>query len=218
VNQNPFRVLIIADDPLARAGLSSILGNNSEYIVTGSLSLSDLTQGILNVYQADVILWDVGWLPDHPNPDESATDAEMMLEVAEHGTPIIALLADESQFFEVLRMGIRGLLDRNASESELAAAIKAVLEGFMVIKPEWGSRIFPSEDGMEILPSDPLTARETEVIQLIAQGLPNKVIAQRLGISEHTVKFHVNAILRKLDAQSRTEAVVRAYRLGIILI
>jgi two-component system nitrate/nitrite response regulator NarL len=218
VNQNPFRVLIIADDPLARAGLSSILGNNSEYIVTGSLSLSDLTQGILNVYQPDVILWDVGWLPDHPNPDESATDAEMMLEVAEHGTPIIALLADESQFFEVLRMGIRGLLDRNASESELAAAIKAVLEGFMVIKPEWGSRIFPSEDGMEILPSDPLTARETEVIQLIAQGLPNKVIAQRLGISEHTVKFHVNAILRKLDAQSRTEAVVRAYRLGIILI
>jgi two-component system nitrate/nitrite response regulator NarL len=218
VNQNPFRVLIIADDPLARAGLSSILGNNSEYIVTGSLSLSDLTQGILNVYQADVILWDVGWLPDHPNPDESATDAEMMLEVAEHGTPIIALLADESQFFEVLRMGIRGLLDRNASESELAAAIKAVLEGFMVIKPEWGSRIFPSEDGMEIFPSDPLTARETEVIQLIAQGLPNKVIAQRLGISEHTVKFHVNAILRKLDAQSRTEAVVRAYRLGIILI
>jgi len=63
-----------------------------------------------------------------------------------------------------------------------------------------------------------LTAREMEVLQLLAEGLPNKSIAQRLDISEHTVKFHVNAILRKLEAQSRTEAVVQATRLGLILL
>jgi DNA-binding NarL/FixJ family response regulator len=63
-----------------------------------------------------------------------------------------------------------------------------------------------------------LTPREQEVLQLLAEGLPNKTIADRLYISEHTVKFHVNAILSKLGAQSRTEAVVRATRLGLLLL
>jgi DNA-binding CsgD family transcriptional regulator len=65
---------------------------------------------------------------------------------------------------------------------------------------------------------DPLTPRESEVLQLMAEGLPNKLIADRLGISEHTAKFHVNAILTKLGAQGRTEAVVRAARLGLIIL
>jgi DNA-binding NarL/FixJ family response regulator len=68
------------------------------------------------------------------------------------------------------------------------------------------------------VPLEELTAREMEVLQLLAEGLPNKSIAQRLDISEHTVKFHVNSILRKLEAQSRTEAVVQATRLGLILL
>jgi DNA-binding NarL/FixJ family response regulator len=63
-----------------------------------------------------------------------------------------------------------------------------------------------------------LTPRELEVLGLLAEGLPNKAIGLRLGISEHTVKFHVNAVLGKLGAQSRTEAVVRATRLGLILL
>jgi DNA-binding NarL/FixJ family response regulator len=69
-----------------------------------------------------------------------------------------------------------------------------------------------------VAPSDPLTPREQEVLQLLAEGLPNKVIAQRLTISEHTVKFHINAILGKLGAQSRTDAVVRATRSGLLLL
>jgi two-component system nitrate/nitrite response regulator NarL len=67
-------------------------------------------------------------------------------------------------------------------------------------------------------PTEELTAREREVLQLLAEGLPNKAIAARLTISEHTVKFHVNAILTKLGVQSRTEAVVRAVRLGLIML
>jgi len=64
--------------------------------------------------------------------------------------------------------------------------------------------------------SEALTPREAEVLQLVAAGLPNKLIAERLGISEHTVRFHLNAIFGKLDAHSRTEAVTRAARLGVI--
>ena len=65
-------------------------------------------------------------------------------------------------------------------------------------------------------PPSPLTAREHQVLQLLAQGLTNRAIALQLGITQHTVKFHVNAIMSKLDAQSRTEAVVRATQLGMI--
>jgi two-component system nitrate/nitrite response regulator NarL len=68
------------------------------------------------------------------------------------------------------------------------------------------------------LPVEDLTPRELEVLQLLAEGLPNKAIGLRLSISEHTVKFHVNAILGKLGAQSRTDAVVRATRLGLIIL
>ena len=65
---------------------------------------------------------------------------------------------------------------------------------------------------------EPLTPREMEVLQLLAQGLANKAIAERLGISDHTAKFHVNAILGKLDAESRTEAIVQAVRLGLVIL
>ena len=72
----------------------------------------------------------------------------------------------------------------------------------------------PARDPADLV--EELTPRETEVLQLLADGLTNKAIAQRLGISDHTVKFHVNAVLGKLGAQSRTEAVVRASRLGLL--
>jgi DNA-binding NarL/FixJ family response regulator len=73
-------------------------------------------------------------------------------------------------------------------------------------------------DSDQFTPDEPLTPREMEVLQRLAEGLTNKAIAQELGISEHTIKFHVNAIMGKLHAQSRTEAVVRATRLGLILL
>ena len=73
-------------------------------------------------------------------------------------------------------------------------------------------------DNPPLPPAEPLTARELQVLRLLAEGLANKAIAQRLAISEHTVKFHVNAIMGKLGADSRTEAVVRASRLGLILL
>ena len=88
----------------------------------------------------------------------------------------------------------------------------------MVVDRDLAPALYPRPD---IEPSplvESLTPREVEVLQLLAEGLPNKGIAQRLGISEHTVKFHVNAIMGKLGAQSRTEAVVQATRLGLILL
>ena len=113
-----------------------------------------------------------------------------------------------------------GVLSTDATEDELAAAVRAVGEGLWVGAPSLlgdlirlsGRRESSSEDSLV----EPLTARELEVIQLMAQGLANKQIALALGISEHTVKFHLSSLYAKLGISSRTEAVKRGIELGLI--
>lgn len=101
----------------------------------------------------------------------------------------------------------------------MAASLEAVAQGLVVLDSGLATALFSASlPTLATLPLETITPREREVLQLLAEGLPNKAIAQRLGISEHTVKYHVNALLGKLDAQSRTEAVVRATRLGLILL
>ena len=101
---------------------------------------------------------------------------------------------------------------------QIAAALHGVINDLVVLDPDFvAAPLTFIEPSPAPLP-ERLTAREMEVLQLLSEGLPNKVIAQKLGVSEHTVKFHVNAIMGKLGAQSRTEAVVRATRLGLILL
>ncbi len=113
---------------------------------------------------------------------------------------------------------LHGILFRDAAPEMLAAAVRAAAQGLRVMDPT----LEPFRAGLEpieALPlAEPLTERELEVLRLVAEGLANKAIAARLSVSEHTVKFHLNAVLRKLGAQSRTDAVVRATRLGLILL
>lgn len=111
---------------------------------------------------------------------------------------------------EARARGARGILSRRATAEQLAAAAAAVALGLRVESPDFGE---PPPDA-EVVPS--LTPREKEVLQRLVEGLSNKEIAQVLGISEHTAKFHVNAILVKLEVERRTEAVVRAARLGLV--
>ncbi len=98
------------------------------------------------------------------------------------------------------------------------AALKAVVAGLTVMAPELSPQRAKSEYRAPLPVVEQLTPREMEVLQLLAQGLPNKRIADRLNVSDHTVKFHVNAILGKLGVQSRTEAVILATRLGLVML
>jgi DNA-binding NarL/FixJ family response regulator len=143
--------------------------------------------------------------------------------------PVVALLQDEhaaSAAAAALRTEYNmpyGLLLREREPSNIAAALHAVAHGLIVIDPLLAANVIampsaPPPEPNTLHPITELTPREREVLQLLAQGLPNKTIAQRLDISDHTVKFHVNAIMTKLGAQSRTEAVVRATRLGLIIL
>jgi DNA-binding NarL/FixJ family response regulator len=161
------------------------------------------------MYHPDVLLWDLGW--DLPLALDRIAD------LPDQAPPVVALLADDTHTGAAWAAGVRGVLRRHADPALLAAAIHAVGRGLAVLDPALAPGLFTIDPG-SAAPAEALTPREMDVLRLLAEGLPNKVIAQRLEISEHTVKFHVNALLGKLNAQSRTEAVVRATRMGLILL
>jgi DNA-binding NarL/FixJ family response regulator len=121
---------------------------------------------------------------------------------------------------DALNRGVRAVLPLDASAGEIIAAIGAAAMGLVVLAPEWVEDVFAPSSRTSIVPGVPfqaLTEREVEVLEMLALGLGNKAIAARLGISEHTVKFHLSSIFTKLDASSRTQAVAMGVRLGLIL-
>jgi two-component system nitrate/nitrite response regulator NarL len=204
------RVLIVADDPLARIGLVTLLADRPGCTVVGQMAEDADLLAELDVYRPDVVVWDLGW---HPTPV-----VERLADLTDVGLPVVVLLADEADAADAQAAGARGLLLRHTDADGLLAALTAVGQGLIALDPSLAAALLPTGDRAPGPLVEELTPRELEVLQLLAEGLPNKAVAHRLGISEHTVKFHVNAILSKLGAQSRTDAVVRATRLGLIIL
>jgi DNA-binding NarL/FixJ family response regulator len=143
--------------------------------------------------QADVVLLDE--LPDRPP-----------------AAPAL-LLTDELPTPRMLRLGVHVILPREAAAEQIVAALYAASAGLIAVPAESSSLIVPA--AAESLVEN-LTPREMETLEMLAEGLSNKQIAARLSISEHTAKFHVNSILGKLDAATRTEAVMRGIRTGLL--
>jgi DNA-binding NarL/FixJ family response regulator len=206
-------LLIVASDPLARAGLATLLTTEPTCEVVAQMSLTDWLADVeadeWAANSADVLIWDVGWEPQ-PLPTE---DEPFPL-------PVVALLPDETAVSPLWQLGIQALLRRDAAATTILAAAQAIMQHTVVLDPDFVTAVMPE---IALSPSNDaefteLTPRENEVLTLLAEGLTNKAIAQQLAISNHTVKFHVNAILSKLNAQSRTEAVVKATRLGMLLL
>ena len=139
-------------------------------------------------------------------------------DLVESGARVVTLAPEQSLTTGAWSAGARGILSREAEPARIAAALQAVDQGLVAVEPALGGAFLPSRNQAIAYQVEELTKREREVLELLAEGLSNRSIAVRLEISEHTVKYHVNAILRKLGAQSRTEAVVRATRSGLILL
>jgi DNA-binding NarL/FixJ family response regulator len=216
----PLRVLVVAEDPLARGGLAALLSAEEDLVVAGRAAPGEDLPATSEALPADVIAWDVGWQGQAglARLSESALDL-----------PVLALVSDEEDAAQALAAGAAGALSRNADAARISAALKAIARSMIVVDAEFSRavdqwrRSRAESDSQPAAGDEPplleeLTAREVDVLRLLAEGLPNKTIAQRLDISEHTVKFHVNSLLGKLGASSRTEAVVRATRLGLILL
>jgi len=113
-------------------------------------------------------------------------------------------------------VGAQRTISQGVTADQIIAAVHAASAGLQVMPVEEGVAFLPHEPVEEIV--EPLTPREMDVLEMLAEGLSNKMIAHRLSISDHTAKFHVNSILAKLNAGTRTEAVTRGIRLGLIKI
>lgn len=202
------RVLLVGDDPLARGGLAYLLSGEPGLAVVAQ---ADALGAAAAVERDDpqVAVWDLGadplgWL-------------ERLGDLGESGPPALALLLDEEAAAAALAAGARGLLFRDVEGGRLAAALRALARDLLVFDDALLPPLLRPRPAPQIQP-EPLTPRELEVVQLLAQGLSNRRIAERLAISEHTAKFHVNSIVGKLGAQTRTDAAVRAARLGLVLL
>ncbi|MCE7987274.1 MAG: DNA-binding response regulator [Caldilinea sp. CFX5] len=207
----PLRVLVCGPDLLARVGLTALLTASPAITVVGQAAPTEMPVERISVYQPDAILWDVGWTPQ--------SQLIQLADVTEAGYPVVVLLPEAEAARVVKPSGVQGLLLRSSETLVLAAALQAVATGLTIFDPTVSALLFATIGTPdESYTNEPLTPREQEVLQAMAQGLSNKLIARQLDITEHTVKFHVNAILGKLGAQSRTEAVVRATRAGLILL
>jgi DNA-binding NarL/FixJ family response regulator len=126
------------------------------------------------------------------------------------------LASDERQAAQALAEGARGALPREVSADRLALAVAAVHEGLLVLDDAFSDALI--RHGPVTRLAEPLTSRELQVLALLSEGLSNKAIATRLDVSESTAKFHVAAILGKLGVGSRSEAIVQAARLGLVIL
>jgi NarL family two-component system response regulator YdfI len=214
------RVFIVAASPLARSGLQSLLADRDVEIIGSAPDIDSFVSGIAEA-EADALLVDASG--EHfESLIDSLTRFDVSTEIA------IILLAAGSVVpwpGETLRAGfragVRAVLPVDASPHQLLAALQAVTSGLFVLHPNAVEALAPaaspaSRQLTEL--AEPLTRREREVLQMLAAGLANKEIATRLGISDHTAKFHVASILGKLGAATRAEAVTLGIRRGLVLL
>ena len=176
--------------------------------VVGRSTISDAIGRDVDALQPEAVVLDSGWSAD------AVLDA--ISELLGFRLPLVVLLPDDAHASEVYIEGARVLLLRDASAGEIAIAIAAAVQGLSVLAPALGDAIAAPADTAPEPAQGVLTRRELEVVRLVAEGHSNKEIAFELDISDHTVKFHVNSIMTKLGARSRTEAATTAARLGLL--
>jgi len=215
------KVFIVAESALARRGIEQLLRGPGVEIVASTASLPALDSQPDLPDSADLVIATA----------EPAHFATLLQNLASadlfRDLPVVLLaeLIDPQVAARAIRLGARAVLPAELPRSQLLAALEAVSRGFVVVTPAEAETIIAAAslasayatNGVEEF-LEQLTPREHEVLRMLALGLANKEIAARLDISEHTVKFHVAAILGKLGATSRTEAVAIGIRRGLVLL
>jgi DNA-binding NarL/FixJ family response regulator len=207
------RVLLVASSPAVRAGLAALLSGHSGLTVLESGTTPGRVGSSLDLVEADVMVVALEPGEDPPLPLRALPDTAARL-------PNVVLLGDEPTSgwaTRALRNGAQGALPRTATADQILAAVMAVAAGLTVREAPDGNTL----QTRALLPNQAhpaLTGREVEILGLLAEGLGNKTIAARLGISEHTVKTHVTSVFAKLGVSTRAEAVANAIRLGLIML
>ena len=212
------RVLIAASSEIMGAGLEALLATSPGLVTVGRWQDIASLAPQVEAQQPDIVLWEL---------ELSDDDTLAILEALAAGPhpPAFVVLTDDvhgTWAAEALRTGVQAILPRQAQAREIVAAIEAAAVGLVALHRDTIESLLPMlSSAPRVLPGSSqqaLTPREIEVLSMLAEGMGNKTIAWRLGISEHTVKFHLGSIFTKLNASSRTEAVTLGIRQGLIMV
>jgi DNA-binding NarL/FixJ family response regulator len=200
------RILIVDDHPVVCSGLTSMLSAQTGIEVVGSASSGEEALAIIRRDGPDIMLLDLRM------PGMDGIGVLNAMGKMEHTTRVVVLTSFEKEedIYRAIRAGAQGYLLKDTTESEMVAAISVVNSGKRYIPRHIAARLAD-----RLMRSD-LTARELQTLELLAQGSTNKQIAGALGISENTVRHHVNNIMEKLQVTDRTEAVATALRNGVL--
>jgi DNA-binding NarL/FixJ family response regulator len=209
-------VLVADDQQLVRSGFRLILRDDPEIDVVGEASDGVEAVSRARELEPDVVLMDIRM----PNLDGIAATEQLLRGPNPPRVVVLTTFDLDEYVFAALRAGASGFLLKDAPEEQLLAAIRVAAAGGALFSPAVTRRLIErfAELGETTPPPevDDLSAREVEVIKLIARGLANAEIAKELVLSEHTVKTHVARILQKLDLRDRTQAVIVAYESGLV--
>ena len=210
----PIRIVVADDHPVLRAGLIAILSTQPDFDVIGEAGGGAEAVRQVVELRPDVVLLDLEM------PDTDGVEALKRMRGDRPDVRVIVFTAfdTDGRILSAVKAGAQGYILKGAPRDQLFEAIRVVHAGGSLLQPVVASKLLKqvSRDASSPGALRPLTPREQEVLVFLAQGLRNKEIADRLGITERTVKFHVGSILSKLDAGNRTEAVRAAHRMGLI--
>lgn len=211
------RIMLVDDDPLMRAGLRTVISSDPASIVVGEASDGRAAVSSVHALTPDVVLMDVRM----PDLDGIAATRQVLAACPHVRVVILTTFEDDDYIFGAINAGASGFLLKRARPEELLHAIHTVAAGDSLLSPSVTKTVLervasqppPPAGSHELLAE--LTARESEVLALIARGLANHEIAAALMIEESTVKTHVKRILMKLHLRDRIHAVIFAYETGV---
>lgn len=210
------RILIVDDHPVVRDGMAMMLSTQPDFTVVGQAATGRQSLQLAGEFQPDVICLDLEM------PEMDGVQVLEALQQSDLEAHVIVFTAydDDERILAAVRLGARGYLLKGSPREELFRAIRVVNQGGSLLEPLVVTRLMDRlvQEGSPISPKLPetLTAREMEVLSMLALGKTNREIAGELFVTERTVKFHVSSILGKLNASNRTEAVSIATRQGLV--
>jgi DNA-binding NarL/FixJ family response regulator len=212
VPAEPVRVLIVDDHEVLAASLAQVLDHEPDLAVVGSAGTLEKARSLLATTAPDVVLL------DHRLPDGDGVEAIPALLALRPEASIVVLTATTADHVLVAAIegGASGFVSKTRGLDEVTNAVRAAAAGESVISPEMLARLLPRLHKREAEPRDTLTDREREVLHLLAEGLSNAAIADRLFVSVHTVRNHVANLSNKLGAHSKLEALSIAVREGLL--
>ncbi len=211
----PIRILVADDHPVVRDGLVAMLSTQPDFVVVGEAATGLEAVSLAIALRPQVVLLDL----EMPGLDGVEALAQMRAACPEVRALVFTAFDTDDRIVGAVRAGAQGYLLKGAPRDELFNAIRVVGGGGSLLQPVVASKLLQRLSALPPAPTPPvesLTEREQEVLLLLAKGQPNKEIAAHLAISERTVKFHVSAILGKLGASNRTEAVTLAVQRGLV--